>query len=327
MTVRDDATAALARVDALHTALTQIVLEGGDLGGSPRRSRGCSTSACWSPRPTAASAPPALERRGPGGARASAGSSTRPAGSGSSGSSDDGAPPLGAGEVRSLRVAAGGADLARLVCVRPDAPITADDVHALERAAAVAALLITRQRRSTAVENKYQGDFLRDLFFRGARRGAVRRRARRGFGWDLARPVVVVVAELDPPPRDETPVSREQRRPGRSGSPRPGGRSSRPSSRASRASTSPPRWSPCCPPPADGDGRAGPATTSYAARSPRWPATRAAAAAVLGRGQPGGPARRAARRPTPRPGGRWRSAGGCTAPARRRSSTSSACTG
>ena len=31
MTIRDDATFALARVDALHTALTHLVLEGGDL--------------------------------------------------------------------------------------------------------------------------------------------------------------------------------------------------------------------------------------------------------------------------------------------------------
>ena len=31
MTIRDDATHALARVDALHTALTHLVLEGGDL--------------------------------------------------------------------------------------------------------------------------------------------------------------------------------------------------------------------------------------------------------------------------------------------------------
>ena len=52
------ASAALARVDALHTALTQIVLEGGDLagiagGGGP----GPGATGCCSPPPTAASAP------------------------------------------------------------------------------------------------------------------------------------------------------------------------------------------------------------------------------------------------------------------------------
>ena len=41
-------------------------------------------------------------------------------------------------------------------------------MHALERAAAVAALLMTREQAVTAVENKYQGDFLRDLFLRRA---------------------------------------------------------------------------------------------------------------------------------------------------------------
>ena len=45
---------------------------------------------------------------------------------------------------------AGGADLARLVCLRPEAAIPADDVHALERAAAVTALLITREQAVAA---------------------------------------------------------------------------------------------------------------------------------------------------------------------------------
>jgi len=57
--------------------------------------------------------------------------------------------------------------LARLVCVRLDGPISEEDVHALERVAIVAALLITRQSAVLAVENKYQGDFLRDLLVRG----------------------------------------------------------------------------------------------------------------------------------------------------------------
>ena len=39
---------------------------------------------------------------------------------------------------------------------RLDAPISEDDVHALERAATVAALLITREQAVAAVENKYQ---------------------------------------------------------------------------------------------------------------------------------------------------------------------------
>ena len=123
------------------------------------------------------------------------------------------------------RVAAGGADLARLVCVGADGPISADDVHALERAAAVAALLITREEAVAAVENKYQGDFLRDLFLRragdeqyvvehadGVRLGPA---TGRSSWW---------------PPRSTRTRSATSRSPassggsGRSGSPRPGGR-------------------------------------------------------------------------------------------------------
>ena len=120
--------------------------------------------------------------------------------------------PLGPGEVRSLRVAAGGTDLARLVCVRLDRPITEVDVHALERVAIVAALLITRQSAVSAVENKYQGDFLRDLLVRGVGEESYVEEHVSAFGWTLGRPVVVVVAEIDPQPREEKPASREQRR-------------------------------------------------------------------------------------------------------------------
>jgi purine catabolism regulator len=117
-----------------------------------------------------------------------------------------------AGEVQGLRVAAGGTDLARLVCVRADGAWTADDVHALERAAAVAALLITREEAITAVENKYQGDFLRDLLLRRAVDPAYVAEHADTFGWDLARPVVVVAAELDPPEPAAEPASSAQRR-------------------------------------------------------------------------------------------------------------------
>ena len=81
----------------------------------------------------------------------------------------------------------------------PTQPISENDVHALERAAAVAALLITREEAVTAVENKYQGDFLRDLFLRRAGDDQYVEEHADAFGWDLRRPVVVVVAELDPP--------------------------------------------------------------------------------------------------------------------------------
>jgi purine catabolism regulator len=123
--------------------------------------------------------------------------------------------PLSGGEARSQRVAAGGSDLARLVAVRLTGPISEDDVHALERAAAVAALLITRQEAITAVENKYQGDFLRDLFLHrtgGPNSDEYVAEHAATFGWDLDRPMVVLCAEVDPLAPDAAPVSRLVRR-------------------------------------------------------------------------------------------------------------------
>ena len=72
----------------------------------------------------------------------------------------------------------------------PGAVRRATTSHALERAATVAALLITREHAVTAVENKYRADFLRDVLLGRRRRRGVRRGARAPpSGWDLARPV------------------------------------------------------------------------------------------------------------------------------------------
>ncbi|MCH1865929.1 CdaR family transcriptional regulator [Nocardioides sp. CFH 31398] len=200
---------ALARIDALHTALTQIVLEGGDLAGIAAEvgrvldiallvtsSDGRERAAAVSDRVRGVLAEHQLldptgrvrvERIGPRGI------------------------PVGDGEARLMLVGAGGADLARLVCVRTTRPFGHDDVQSLERAAAVAALLITREAAVTAVENKYQGDFLRDLLMRRAPDPAYVAEHAEGFGWDLRRPVVVVSAQLDRPD-DDAPVSSARRR-------------------------------------------------------------------------------------------------------------------
>src|SRR5436190_1053513 len=81
--------------------------------------------------------------------------------------------------------------------------VTGDDVRAMGRASAVGALLITREEAVTAVESKYRGDFLRDVFLgrAGGEDYIVEHAA--GFGWDLVRPLVVVAAEIDPPPTGE----------------------------------------------------------------------------------------------------------------------------
>ncbi len=206
----DTAAAALARIDALHTALTHIVLEGGDLGLIAAEVADVldlgvvftSTDG----RERASALTPGM-REALNDARL-----VDDTGRIHVERIKESGLPMGLGEVRSLRVAAGGTDLARLVCVRLDQPVVEEDVHAMERVAIVAALLITRQSAVSAVENKYQGDFLRDLLVRGSAEEAYVEEHVQAFGWTLSRPVVVVVAELDPAPRDEAPASREQRR-------------------------------------------------------------------------------------------------------------------
>jgi len=90
--------------------------------------------------------------------------------------------------------------------------IDVDAVQALARAAAVAALLITREEAVTAVENKYQGDFLRDLLLRRTSDDEYVAEHADTFGWDLQRPVVVVCAEIDPADPDEPAPGRALRR-------------------------------------------------------------------------------------------------------------------
>jgi purine catabolism regulator len=200
---------ALERVDALHTGLTQIVLEGGDLDGiadevakfldlgvaftsSDGRERASALTeelrgVLTSHDLVDATGRLRVERM-----------------------SDDGV-TVGHGQALALRVAAGGTDLGRLVCLRRDEPFGSDVVHALERAAAVAALLITREEAIAAVENKYQGDFLRDLLLRRNADPAYVAEHAEIFGWNLGGPVVVVVAEIDADDGTEQ-TSRAQRR-------------------------------------------------------------------------------------------------------------------
>ncbi len=205
-----DAAAALARIDALHIALTQIVLEGGDLTRIAEEVSRVLDVGVLVTSTDGRERASHLDEAHRAGLREH--SLLDPTGRlriervGADGTA------VGAGEMRSMRVAAAGEDLARLVSFRAGSPHSADDVHALERAAAVAALLITREEAITAVENKYQGDFLRDLFLGRAGDEQYVEEHTAGFGWDLHRPVVVVAAEIDPPPSGSEPVSGVQRR-------------------------------------------------------------------------------------------------------------------
>ena len=211
MLISGDAAAdVLARIDALHTALSHIVLEGGDLqqiAAETAAVLGVGVAFTSTDGRERASVLTEDEREALAGARLvdSTGrlrvERVREAGL-----------PLDGGEVRCVRVAAGGADLARLVCLRLGQPVAEEDVHALERVAIVAALLITRQSAIGAVENKYQGDFLRDLLVRGVVEEAYVAEHAEAFGWSVDRPSVVVVAEIDPQPREEKAATREQKR-------------------------------------------------------------------------------------------------------------------
>jgi purine catabolism regulator len=62
----------------------------------------------------------------------------------------------------------------------------------------VAALAITKQLAVAAVEGKYRGDFLRDVLTGSAGDPAAVVEHCSSLGWDVDRPMVIVVAELDP---------------------------------------------------------------------------------------------------------------------------------
>lgn len=79
-----------------------------------------------------------------------------------------------------------------------DRALDASDVHALEWAATVAALVITKSLAVAAVEGKYQGDFLHDLISGRAASVDDSIAHSASLGWDIDRPLVVVVAEIDP---------------------------------------------------------------------------------------------------------------------------------
>lgn len=102
------------------------------------------------------------------------------------------------GTFASVPVVAGGHHHGRIVAYSPSGAIRDSDIGILERAATVAALVVTRQEAVNAVESKYRADFLRDVLTgRAGSAERVRTRAR-AFGWDLERPMTVAVAELDP---------------------------------------------------------------------------------------------------------------------------------
>jgi purine catabolism regulator len=117
-----------------------------------------------------------------------------------------------AGAYAMVPIVAGPFDHGRIVAFPGKRGLGPDDVHTLERAATVAALAITKQLAVTAVESKYQGDFLHDLISGRAGAPAQTIPHAASLGWDIGRPVVVVVAELDGGPGDTHGTEPQARR-------------------------------------------------------------------------------------------------------------------
>lgn len=108
-------------------------------------------------------------------------------------------------------VLAGSMRHGRILAVQGDRPLRDDVLIALERAATVVALDATKKLAVTAVERKFRSDFLHELLSGRARSEPDVLSRSRSLGWDLERPLIVVVAELEPLPDGQRTDVEEQR--------------------------------------------------------------------------------------------------------------------
>jgi purine catabolism regulator len=108
-------------------------------------------------------------------------------------------------------VLAGSMRHGRILAVEGERPLQHDALIALERAATVIALDAAKQLAVTAVERKFQSDFLHELLSGRVRNEREILSRSRSLGWDLDRPLGVVVAELERAP-DEEPSGPEEHR-------------------------------------------------------------------------------------------------------------------
>lgn len=195
--------ALLARAEEVHRRLLQVVLDGGGLpevAGAVVRALGLAVLVTTPDGRVLAEAGDGADlhraRHGPW--TGEGGRFRVESADGAVGRHDDGGR---AGHVV-VPVLAGGVDHGRIVAVSARRAPGEADVRALERAATVCALAVVKQLAVAAVEDRYQGDFLRDLLL--GRAGPPERVLPHAvaLGWDLDRPLVVVAAEPDddPPP-------------------------------------------------------------------------------------------------------------------------------
>jgi purine catabolism regulator len=112
------------------------------------------------------------------------------------------------GQAAMTSIVAGGVDHGRIVAFRHSAGLPPATVQALERLAIVAALTITKELAVSAVEGKFRGDYLRDVLTGLVAVDEQVVQHCRSLGWEIDRPMVVVVAELDPaaPSRSGAPA-------------------------------------------------------------------------------------------------------------------------
>jgi purine catabolism regulator len=120
---------------------------------------------------------------------------------------------LAAGGVRCALapVLAGSMRHGRVLAVEGERPLQHDALIALEHAATVIALDAAKQLAVTAVERKFQSDFLHELLSGRVRDLQEVLSRSRSLGWDLDRPLAVVVAELERPPGPAPSGPEEQR--------------------------------------------------------------------------------------------------------------------
>jgi PucR family transcriptional regulator, purine catabolism regulatory protein len=108
-------------------------------------------------------------------------------------------------------VLAGSMRHGRVLAVEGERPLQHDALIALEHAATVIALDAAKQLAVTAVERKFQSDFLHELLSGRVREVQEVLSRSRSLGWDLDRPLAVVVAELERPPGAAPSGPEEQR--------------------------------------------------------------------------------------------------------------------
>lgn len=119
--------------------------------------------------------------------------------------------PVEGARIHRLPVSTPGQALGHLVAV-VERDLDDVEITALRRAATAVALSITRDQAVSAVENKYRGDFLRDIFLGRAGSEEFVREHLAGFGWVLSGPMIVLVAQIDPAPPYQPAASVEDQR-------------------------------------------------------------------------------------------------------------------